>query len=848
VRIDPEYVPLFDMRTKGCTLGALKTASDGLALQPGEWKELDNLRRNNRIPTARGGMSAALSSILADGEFRGVFSGAINGTEYVVVAVYDGSKTRIYSTTDLSTWTELTATSGRFGNTRLTGNAPVSFALIKVPSAAGTAADVLIACDGTGYVLNLGALSATYTAPMKTVLQQDTIRDIPVHVDIIEYGIGIEGTNVYTASGANLTAANNGTSPNLQMRITIGSGTANGDTIKCSGQSAASVNNGSTSLDRQFVLGIDTSYTLLWDKFKLESNSGEVLWDPTNRSSYAEPIPISVDASNRTLWVFNWPNPKSNVSRQYVILTWVAATAEAPSTTQYVDIFLMGYTYGTNARADLGLAVTNECSNSGVESPGVVYSTYVTQTVASQGGPVLNGAVLPRSGLLMANYTAPIKNVTAAELANGVDYVNFYYAEPGIGEYRWVGRLSTASWSGSAWAYGSGTAGALLYVSALSNSVGYATLEKFLPSGYHVAPPACGAVAYVRGRAFFGAAASAGGDVYISEYGNPYRLLKFPRFVGDQLDESSPTSINVGEPCTFIKALSSSTVGSSTIFFGTKKQVLASRGLSVSTLSNLGVVSSHGSVSPYSAVVLNDTFYYLDTEMQVRAFSNGGSRILTRNTVDDLLKAIPAARRRYAVACGFDYMYYLFFTETGGTENTRGLVWRDDGDGWVTDTPPVAIDGICSFYSDTDMAHRLITFGTSSSALKAFEYDDPTQDQDLGTTDIVVTFAPGDLTTVSEENIVIGHVAVACDGNAGGLGGVTRTYKPTGVSSTSQIDLDPGTANQVMRWDTEPTPSTDQEDAAGTSASLTITLPLKAGAKIYRIAYKLRGGGLEYTG
>lgn len=814
-----------------------------MMLKAGQFQVASNVRDGNGVAKIRGGMSAALGTILASGEYRGSFQANISGTRYVFVAVYDQTRTRLYySSSTLATWTELTASSGPFGNTRLTGNAMVSFVVTPNIMAApdGTGNQRIMFTDGTGAVREVvfsppqGGLTGPLVASIASIAPM-SVGDLPVRVLTAEFSfLNLQGTPSFTTpDNTKVDFASTGSAPNKQARLTLkavgiaaGTTNANASVTVGSGSSVAVTTGG-----RQLLLGIDTSYQMLWDKIKVECASN-VLWDPSSPSTSSHPIPIPLDSSNKTLWVFQYPQvTAAGAISGELKFTWVGAANEAPSADVTADIFLVAMTYGTDAHADWSIAATLANTTTLIESPGVIYSQYATQRISDLGGPILNGLKLPRSPILKAMFYAKIKNPSITERDAGVDAVNFYYKPPGAKRYRYWDQRTISSVSGSTWTLdASSSAYQIRDLRAAPFSDFYSLPEIYLPDAYHIPPPASKCLLFANDRLFAGGASGSKSNLFISEYRNPYRMRSFTAYEQGQVDADAPITTSVG-PGTFqaIVPMASSTLGADTIFLFLDDGVFVTGGNISSQLQQVSRVSEFGTISPDSIRVLNGQVFYLDTEMQLRVMRGGRIDSITKDLVDDLLAAIPTARRDNVTSAVFGDRYYIFFSESGGTTNTIGLVYESIAGTWVKDVPPKTIEGLMSWNNGT--GKRLIAFALDSTTLKAYEYDLDSQSQDLGTTNITATLTTREITTPdSEKWFVFLRNGILCDDITSGTASYTRSYKPIGASGTSSTSVDVS-SGKALRYDGEQ--SITGGDGNGYTGWMSLSIAGTAGATIY---------------
>lgn len=819
---DPRHAPI----------RGVNTTQHPMSLPPGVLSASNNLRFKDGAIECRGGMSASKATILASGQYRGHWEGTLWGAKCILIALYDGSsKTLIYRSTDLTTWTELTAAAGAFGNTRLSGNAPVSFAVVSDPFSLPTATNTerLMFTDGTGAtrVCATTRLSNGLSGPITDTLSDiapPTVGDATVSVLTIETYLRSANASVFTSTVGDFEGTVVGADPDKVQRFTIYTTIDPGDTVTFAYSSHIAVGGGQLK-NRQILIGVDTAYTMLWDKVKVTMGS-QVLWDPSNSSLYSRPIPVPFDSSQKMIWVFDHPATLSGSLTGNFVFEWVAPATEAPATNTTFDVFLMAITFGTTGYADWSFATTYAQTFTNAESPGVIYNNYETQRLSDFGAPPLNGARLPRSPILQAQFACKTKNPASTPLAAGVDSARFYYQEPGSQRFKYVRRERLADWSGSAWTLSTGSSGDVLSVTGGVDSDFYSLPEVYLPDAYNVTVPTSKCIAWVNDRLFAAGAVGANSSVFVSEYRNAFRMRRFTAYQNGEVEPDAPITMGVGAALVQkIVPLSSSILGSDSVFVFTDSGILVTGGSTSGQLQRLSRVSKFGTLSPNSITELNGSLFYLDTEMQVRVLSGGQPQSITRGVVDNVLHEIPAGRRPLVSACVHRERYYLAYTPSGGSSNTRILVWDDVTRMWCFDTPKIAAEGLVSWLDGTNNAKRLILVGSDG---KAYEYDLSTEDDDDGTS-IPCSMSFWELHQPDGKNFSVNQIGITADDVSGGSGTVTRLYKPNAATATSSINLD-ATGNQIVRYD-----GTQTGASKGVACLLSIAMNLTAGKKILKI-------------
>ena len=828
------------------------SAVNPMALRPGQFKEIDNGRVGNGLISARGAMTAALGTIETAATDRGSWHGIFNGTSTMFQAYLKGGAVIVEKSTDGITWTEITAASGKYGNTRLS-DAQVFFEIIPSPEN-GSLAYLLIQ-NGTD---NPRVWDGTDTSIHSAITPPRAVQNTPVKLTLPDFFIIRDsGETAYTNSGANLVGAD----------ATLTGGTATTDSVNRFTVTAASIANNDNSIvvfatemvgnstNHGLIVGVSTSIPDLWDYFKLEIGiagpSYGVIYDPTD-TQYPRPIPISLDDAGNTVWYFDmrgrWGDTYGvgiNTIERYRLTYKVPATGAAfPVTgTPTFDIFMFALAGWCPGNTDFGISYEG---HTWLESPGVEFINYETPKPRDCGGPTLlyGNVPLPRSPVLRFVPKIPYQDCTTTDLAKGISKLNVYIRQRWNGDtelYRYK-QQTVASYDGvtdNRWEYSStGTATPTSAPYTLFVTLDYTdpNYKIIMPDYQHLPIPVGKGIKWANSRLFVGSTSGNLQGIAFSRRNHPFRFRFRAAFADGTFDPDAPgVATNIkGVPTAFV-AMSASLQGSSLIYAWTPEGVWAFSGLNADQLQQTGQVSTLGTISPYSvAPHSNGTIFYLGSDMQVVEMSGGSGRSITRSIIDDKFAAIPASRRAYAKGAVHSDLYYLAYTPSGQTTNTKCAVWDMDPRSriWVTDTPPVSIEGIMSWFDSTLQKFRLITIGGTD--LKAYEYDDLNTEQDLTTTNISVTITPWELHQPNGNLLFVGDQSIMCDDATGGTWTFTRTMKPHGNIGTSTLTADVST-NQVLRKDGDAISwSNTAIEGNGTSCLLSAVWSTRSGKNLYR--------------
>jgi len=834
VILDPKSVPV----------RALNSAMDQASLGPSEWAQLDNLRIEKGLLTCRGGTST-IGSIVSAASYRGHWEGNLWNGYTVIVAAMVSAEVRIYESTDLISWTEITAASGKYGNTRFTDtDRPVRFTV--VPRTFGTedgVGSILIAVNG---VDDARAFTSAGCSIVEDIEPPTKVQDKTVYVSQVPSGFflniqAIVGGDL-SATGAGITWTVNGADPDLQARLTITSGVTSGSTATIT----RTISNVTTSaLNRQLLIGVDTAYGQLWDKLKIECNA-LVVWDGFNPASYTRPIPVFLDNSQRIIWVFELPTIAGTTNITTFKLTWTADTAEAPSASQIADFFMIAIGYGGGLmKSDASLGVSSVNSGSGTESPGVVYSTYQTVRVKDVGGPVLSDVRLPRSPVINAVFSAPVVGVSDTERDKGVNRVNFYVKETGSTRYRYHYSQALTSWGGASWTHTNPSAEDLFaWTTAGPDTYDVIYPDVDIPSAFNKAIPTDSTeVCWANNRLLVGGIKT--DNLAISEYKLPFRTTLVPRFENGRQAEQSGTYLSLeGETVQAIHPIAASTAGSSTIFVFTDKNIYAVSGQETSQLSQLGRIANIGTPAPLSIASDKGTVYFVDQEGQVRVLDAGSIQSITRSVVDDKLQSVPGDRRKWLCGVVWKDRYYLSYSES--TTNNRILVWDMDAGMWTTDTPPIPFDCLLTWIDNSTEELRFVGIGLLSTTLIAYDYDLVSAIHDLGE-NISCILEPYELHSQDGGMFHVGRCKAMIDDMIGRQATIVRTYYPSEVYQTTTLSIDADNEHIYREDRIEGATVTGTGQPVGPRCRVVFTIPLHADFKIRYLSLETTsiGGGQD---
>lgn len=817
----------------------LKTRYPGAALPPGFFSALENVRWcGEDTISVRSGLGTTLGTVGSSGSPCGHATLLLNGTTTHLTAIDTGAVVEVYKSTDGgATWTQITASSGKYGDTRLTTGYKVDFETARAPFATSSV-DYLIISNGYDYPRVYNP-NTGLTAIHQPITADDGARNVPMKLKPYTYlTVSDQANTTYATSGGGVTMADTGTSPDNTVRISITAATAQNDYATCSFGTSCT-----PSTDcKQVLMGVETAYAEFLDYCKVELYNGTsytTIYDPYSTSSSVNlpPVTIGMDGTgNRTLIAFPLDTAAFTAAfgtqwtTNILKVTFAAPTAKAPGSTQTVDIFLLAFS-GTRdpGFTTFGIAYRNQGASS--FSPGVVYAKRSTVRVREAGGPTMANVQLPESELLYYMYDVTVHNTSTSDRDKGVDYMDVYRALPGEPQLRWIEPILLASWGGASWSFSSGTA-ASARVCTLANFnplTQYSSTKRVLmPSGDHLAMPKAKTMLQANGRLF---AAAVDGEsskgLYVSSSENQFRFLKIAD--GDE-GETSPFAEDFpGEqPQAFASSSasafgSSSVFGASSVYIFTNRNVYAVGGRNTSELARIVKVAPHGTLNPASVVDYLGQVFWIDQEMQLRRLAGGPPDNLSRYEVDDLLDAIPTTRLDDVCAeCAKDRLF-VFFTASGGTQNKRVLVWNIPFGKWESLDKLGGHDVSFASRWDDSGTSKTMTVG-SDRTVRLYE-----SSQTVDGTSTPIDAKVECWISVGGSEFTLRESAVHMDQKAA-TWTVTRTFAPSGGSLTGTITT---TAGSYWDWLIE-SDLTQAEDAFGKWAKVSLTASTENGGKLYR--------------
>lgn len=822
----------------------------------GRFQDLHNVRwADDGVITVRGGIPTALSSAVgANGIWRGVFSSVFNNAHGVLFGTTKdtSNKTHVWKSTDGATWTEITASSGKYGDTRIVADGSnndyaTSFA---VPHDKFTALDCAVfqngndfprIYDGTNFVKVEPVPLPTNTNFMRTFL--NWVNHVPIGNPASFTVGGGAGGVVLTNGGA--------ASPNDYIHLAI-TAAVTGDeghftiTTPVHWENAKQINifvEGNSDALRTLIQGAKIT---VHDTGGLTKSLYEP-YDATIVGSDAYPQPFQTTIAGTSNWVvLSYPVPTDwiTTTADKVTFTWAQATTSGTAALEVLGICASNYSasgimggcqhavsyYNAGSRAESAEKVLPIQSQM-LQALGVRHSTV-------SDGTSTDGILIPNDPALAYTATIYYRNTIDAQRDKGVDSLRVYRSDFGEETFYYAKTITLATWAPSTWSYSAGTTSSLQSSTDGTDS-GSRLFWLPSPGSFQQPIPIGRAMVAANQRLLVGAktvdASGTVADAYprvsASRAQIPWRFAE----ISDPNDPYSASEERLpGENVQAFVAAPGEEVGSSSIICFTDTSAWSINTHIPSSSLFLSRVASIGTNCPLSVVERQGRIYFVDTDMRLRQL---GSPAWLSRDVDDKLQGIPNAYRRNL--CGIwhnDRLEYAY-TPLGGTANSRILVFSERAGGWESDDilPSQQADflvrwvGASGTYA-TSQDPRILYL--NSADRKCYRFESGTTD--LGSK-IAVTIQTGDLQKElwqAYTNKRWGILSEAATDTLTGALSFKPIVSPTGLTGGS---LTLSNAN-AYDWSWSQVYKSGTVSAAGPAMAISITGNLPGGLKILALA------------
>lgn len=823
-------IVLFD--AEKAQIREMNSYAAAIALRVGEFPLFDNWRWDDRTMKVRDGIvkltSAAIVSPFAAAGGLTAIKGAktlnVNGVQTTFVAIRNSadSETSVWKTTDGASFTEVTAGSGQYGNTRFSTTGDVSFCVIRHPIVYSSP-DKVVFQNG---VDTPRVYDGTNTVKLASITADTTMRENPVQMSPYRYfTINDQGNTTYSATGAGIAMADTGTVPDNTIRLTIQNTVTNGSTAQVVMSSGTGTPNSACA---QLCMVVDSAYPVLFDRVKVEfgTSGGYVtVWDPYTANS-PQPVFIPLDATgNRFVVAFDLQAAGIAPTTSYdrVRITWQGDSSE-PTATVTADILAIwiGGTIEEPGQCRLGYTLMN--SGSRGESPGTIFLNYEPMKIRDMGGPAQNHQRIPNSEALYFKYTIPYRNTDSTARDAGVDLLAIYKQKPGQSWPLYVGAVALATYSAGSWSFASGSAS-----SALSSDVGLGIGDFRMPSALHLSMPIGTGMIAANQRVFVAAVGSSTNraGVYVSSAENNYRFL---RTVDANEGEESPFSLSYpGEVVKGFASTSTSTQGNAAVYTFNDKDLYVQSGYLTSELARVSRIGPHGTLSPHTILEHRDAVYWVDKDYQVLRMYQGMVQNLSRERVDDILKAVPSSRRNAICAGVFNDRVRFGHSIAAGTTNTNALGFNTIRGVWEFD------DSLpCSAERMTLLGGTSPKFLAFGSDAHCYQIEQPSLTTDLGV-NIATRWITPYIHGIFNGSLLVNSVSILGDYFSSGAWTWSFEYQPNSLSQTKTVSMDGASGIKFGINDV----FTDSGTGGGFAVQGTMTGNAPGGTSIYSVSWEM---------
>lgn len=758
----------------------LRTSVHPSALGLGYLSEAKNVRYDDGVIALRGGIELVDAQGIAQTYKGGAFFDRDGNNYYVFAMSHGSSDVRIYYSVYSGTWSaasEVTASSGKYGNTRMSEPESGFVTFTGVPGPFGTSFVIVqngvddprvVALGGSPYT----AKNVAITAPNELSNNTPTFTAADF-LDIMNAG----ATVATTVSGSGLSPGVGG-SPQYWEFTSSGSGVSDGDiaqlyqnglTVDCSDSNQVWIV-GETG-DEGFLYGF---------KWSIRDSSGNlyVVHDPENGRDNITRVPTNIPS----LWVYVIPIGEHTRTASLNAINGIRIEAQNAGLGVSQSLKIRAFLASGKVPGGSQYAISWLNSSTRAESPSVVLRNPnegdgIGGIFGSSIPNIETGFKLPISGAMDYYVKVPTLAPTTADRDLGVDYCDVYRKDPADSDFYYVGTKQTSTYSGG-WAYQSPfTSTALRQLFADTVPTWSKDDSKIAPGAYVESIPIGQAGAFSGDRMYFEAKSDSNGRaaIYVSDYQQPFRFRSIP--ISSESYNAGYSAVLDGEKdIVAIVPHSSSTVGSGSVYVFTNKACYSVNEYLVTRIFNLGCAG----VDAFS--VDDNNVFFLDNELQVRALASGLVN-LSRYKVDDQFNSVTGS------AVSFQRFRGRLYALT--TANTV-MVWNDQMADWESlDTTAL---NIAQFHKWEHNGLSKLYVSLTNGDL--YEYDSGTLD---GASQIAFSLTGPEFHDSDWNQIRMGKAYIVCDDKDSESATTTYVARNPSATGTGSISLDAG-SGETSAW------------------------------------------------
>ena len=811
----------------------MNSARHPSALGSGEWALIQDLRIDDGTFLVRQPTVNITIGGLPTGTPYGSWQGPVDAQTITLVALSVLGSTRIYEAGDGVSFNEVTQPTGAYGNTRLQDGLLVTFQIVRDRL---SSRDFVVIQNGTDVpriysTSPVNGAKVRIHASLAAPTWATTAHPVPL----------LSSTFVTLANGlakAFTNAANisfsDGAGSNFVV-LTLTNAVLNDDNATFVFPVARDL-----SASNYLVIVSDQASADHWQTMTLalKTTSLALLYPKlVSRTPWIDGRFAGTSATGglngEEILVFSLGDlsPGARISIGSLTVFW---NGPAPVSTYSVSIHAIAFSGSNPANALFAVANRNSASNA--QSAGVVLGPLTTETgssVASIGGPNIGKGNLPYIPSLNYDYRLPIKGPSSSDLAAGVDRIDVFRKDDGGSDFLLVKSISISIWNDIsfpvAWAYRYSD-GVTTTAPSLSDfgfqmwthtSSDLVDVSQTAPDAFSIPIPKGFAMAAANTRLVVGAGS---GGIYpnlqTSEPGNPFRFRLAVNLAYGQVGKSASFATLAGESIQAFIPAAASSLGASSIYVFTKRSVYVVSGFDGFSLSQPTQILQTGTLSPFSVQQRRGTIYWLDQTGQVQRLDSGMLNPISRKTVDDRTKAIPAFRLQNALGFVSQDRYYLAYTPNGSPANSRVLVWDEVTGSWQEDR---LLTNAEIFMVTGDGSRRMLFFDRIGAL---FEHE-----KSGDTSPVSVRLTSREIHQGMWNAISFGRLGIVADVSLGQTVKFTRTYFKSGITELSAVSLSAKSAEtRVIRFDQS---LGAPPGKTGTSVQIDIQSSLTPGKRIF---------------
>lgn len=822
---------------------------------PGQFYQAKNIRGDSGIPALRSGIEALNGTAPSAGVFRGGWVGTVksyNAYSYsstAIAAMEESGEIRLYKSELAGTWqawAEITAASGKYGDTRVTAGDHQTFEV--VPNEFGSSA--LITQTGEGTPLRIDLSTPGATSNIVTRIENITKPPLGQVEPVAGFSAQMDLADTVTAAetGTGFAAVSGGTNPVWIFTLTSGAVTAaeTGEIYAGTSDDISVAGGKQLMIVASYVQG----YPGWWENFKVEAVYGAgpsyvTVFDPTGTRNEIVRVPVKTTGERygqTELIAFPIDDLAATIGADFRGLR-LTAMKSFTAAGQSLNIFAIGVGGHVPALAgycvafENGGAVASGYLGSKTESPGVVLPPMRGKHISySYTSSLPQSFDLPLDERLFYQVTVPAIAPTSTDGGRGVNFFNIYRQDPFSPDYYFASRTEVVSYVASTWGtvnatFGSTTAWGVR--TTINDTVDGGDLDttRVAPDAFNEAVPQGLAMAWANRRLYVGTQSSGSGpsgSLMVSDEENPYRHRRIAVFEGGLPDLSRGVEHRLDERVTKLIASSPSSLGQSRIYVWTSKTINALDGFQMRRL------SSSGCVSPYSVCEWDGIIAYLDADRAVRVLSTSIENI-SRYKIDPDLLAMVAGRHGNVAAAIYRDRLHVAHTGASGAVNDKVEVYNFGMGEWESQDEYPAGKMPAQFCVWNTLDSVILTFFTAEGKLYRCENSSLTQDDGAQIPfELATSYFSNPAMT---EKVVVGTSGVVCDDKTGETLTVTRVPMAptleTGVTAAGVIDIDSAVGESyTWRVDKEAT-SEGPVAVAGNAVAASLTGTLAGSFKIY---------------